>query len=34
MCCPFTLKVRCNSGGDTLMVTSLLNDHNHDINKV
>ena len=34
MCCPFTVKVKCNSGRDALLVTSLVNDHNHDINKV
>ena len=34
MCCPFTVKVKCNSAGDALLVTSLVNDHNHDISKV
>lgn len=34
MCCPFTVKIKCSSDGDTLMVASLVNDHNHDINKV
>ena len=34
MCCPFTVKVKCNSGGDLLTVTSMVSNHNHDINKI
>ena len=34
MCCPFTVKVKSSSDGNTLMVRSVVNDHNHEINKV
>ncbi|GFN81074.1 hypothetical protein PoB_000758000 [Plakobranchus ocellatus] len=33
MCCPFSIKLRASQDGDKLIVTSVNDEHNHDVSE-